>query len=240
MKSAHGSEVSRTSITRVPAVGGDLEQVISRPESIIRASLFKRFTAGRVRGRGSVVGLLSLVVLGLGPGQARAASGEDGTAQTGSPAQSLPRRDAPASDEPRALGEFLVIARNGERIEGHGGRLTATRFTGISERGQPLDLPPEEITTLYRKEGSRAGVMALYGAGAGLVISGAVVLKTSLDAPELFRDDNALRVSLVAMGGSTLLGALIGLAIGAGQSHWSVQPLVAPGQQYSLLLSRSL
>ncbi len=47
-------------------------------------------------------------------------------------------------------------------------------------------------------------------------------------------------VSLGLLGGSAALGALVGLAIGTGQSRWSVAPLVAPGQQYSLNLSHPL
>jgi hypothetical protein len=147
---------------------------------------------------------------------------------------------AQASDEPRAVGEFLLISKSGERIKGHGGSLTANRFTGTSADGQKLDYLPEDIGTLYRNEGSYAGHGALYGAGFGLLLTGAVILRYGLEDPSFFRHETAGPVSLGLLGGSAALGALVGLAIGAGQSRWSVQPLVAPGQQYSLNLSHSL
>lgn len=147
---------------------------------------------------------------------------------------------AQAEGEPRAVGEFLLIGKNGERIKGHGGSLTANRFTGISADGQKLDFAPDEIGTLYRKEGSEAGRVALYGAGVGLVLSGLILWRATDGSPDFFRHEFGQRFSLGFVGGSTALGALIGLAIGAGQSRWSVQPLVAPGQQYSLNLSHPL
>jgi hypothetical protein len=143
-------------------------------------------------------------------------------------------------DEPQAVGEFLLLGKNGERIKGHGGALTTTRFTGISADGQKVDFLPDDIKTLYRNEGSYAGHGALYGAGFGLALSGVILLRASAGDPDFFRHELVQRVSLGVVGGTTLLGALIGLAVGAGQSRWSVQPLVAPGQQYSLHLSHPL
>jgi hypothetical protein len=105
--------------------------------------------------------------------------------------------------------------------------------------GQRLELLPDDIGTLYRKEGSLAGKMALYGAGAGLAFSGIGLLSAGVENPDFFKD-TPLGVCAAFVGGSTLLGALIGLAIGAGQTQWSVEPLVAPGQQYSLHLSHPL
>lgn len=147
---------------------------------------------------------------------------------------------AQAGDEPRAVGEFLLISKTGERIKGHGGSLTTTRFTGISADGQKVDFLPDDIGTLYRNEGSYAGHGALYGAGFGLLLSGTILLRASNFDLSFFRDETVQHVSLGVVGGTTLLGALVGLAIGAGQSRWSVQPLVAPGQQYSLHLSHPL
>ncbi|EPX60310.1 hypothetical protein D187_001797 [Cystobacter fuscus DSM 2262] len=147
---------------------------------------------------------------------------------------------AQAPDEPRAVGEFLLISKDGERIKGHGGALTSTRFTGISADGQTLDFLPDDIGTLYRHEGSYAGPGAMYGAGFGLLLTGTVLLRYGIESPAFFRDESAAGVSLGLLGGSALLGALVGLAIGAGQSRWSVEPLVAPGQQVSLNLSHSL
>lgn len=147
---------------------------------------------------------------------------------------------AQAGDEPRAVGEFLLISKQGERIKGHGGSLTSTRFTGISADGQKLDFASDDIGTLYRNEGSYAGHGALYGGGLGLALSGIILLRASNGDANFFRHEAVQRVSLGVVGGTTLLGALIGLAVGAGQSRWSVQPLVAPGQQYSLNLSHPL
>lgn len=138
------------------------------------------------------------------------------------------------------VGEFVLIRKDGDRIEGRSGALSATRFTGISADGKQLEFLPDDIGTLYRKEGSQAGRMALCGAGIGLAFSGAVLLRVGAEYPDAFRDETVTRVSAALVGGSTLLGALIGLAIGAGQSQWSVEPLVLPGQQYSLRLSHSL
>jgi len=146
----------------------------------------------------------------------------------------------PLPEEPRPIGEFLLLRKDGGRIEGHGGSLAASRFTGLSAQGAPLDIAQEDIQVLYRKEGSQAGVMAAYGAGAGLALSGIIVLRTYLEAPSAFRNPDVTNVSLAVMGGSTVLGAVIGLAVGAGQSNWRVEPLVAPGQKYALHVSLSL
>lgn len=164
------------------------------------------------------------------PGEAQTPAGDTTNAWT----------DAPAPGDPRPIDDFLVILKNGERIQGSGGALSAARFTGTSNEGRHLTLFPDDIETLYRKDGSRAGPMALYGAGVGLAISGSAILGTALAYPKDFTDPTVLGVSAAFIGGSTVLGALIGLAIGAGQDRWSVAPLVTPGQQYSLLLSHSL
>jgi len=174
------------------------------------------------------------------PGQAQAQDGDPPTAQTASETQPAPGSAAPASDEPRPVDEFLLIHKDGARISGRGGSLTATRFTGTSSDGEKIDLLPDDIGTLYRKEGSEAGKMTLYGAGVGLVLSGIILWRASDGNPNFFRGELIQRVSLGIVGGSTALGALIGLAIGAGQSRWSIEPLVAPGQQYSLHLSHPL
>jgi hypothetical protein len=198
----------------------------------------------RIRKPRRVTLMLPLVLLtGLvasTPGEARAQAGEAGTAQTDSATQTAAGNAAPASDEPRTVDEFLLISKNGDRIAGRDGSLTANRFTGISSDGKKLDFLPDDIGTLYRKEGSEAGKMALYGAGIGLVFSGVVLWRASDGNPDFFRHELVQRVSLGLVGGSTALGALIGLAVGAGQSRWSVEPLIAPGQQYSLHLSHPL
>lgn len=161
-------------------------------------------------------------------------------AQTPAEDTATARSDAPAPGDPQPISEFLVVLKNGERIEGSDGALSGVRFTGTSNEGRHLTLLPDDIETLYRKDGSRAGPMALYGAGVGLAISGVSILTTAVYYPKAFTDVRVLGGSAAFIGGSTLLGALIGLAIGAGQDRWSVAPLVAPGQQYSLHLSHSL
>jgi hypothetical protein len=140
----------------------------------------------------------------------------------------------------RAFSEFLVIRKNGDRINGSSGSLAAARLTGVSMEGQPLDIAQDDIHTLYLRDGSQAGEMALYGGGVGLVLSGLVLLRVGLDNPELFRQPSAGTTSLALVGGSTALGALIGFAVGAAKPHWRVEPVMVPGQRYSLHLSASL
>lgn len=140
----------------------------------------------------------------------------------------------------RAFGEFLIINKNGDRIQGRSGSLDAARLTGVSEEGRQLDISRDDIQTLYLKEGSLAGRMALYGGGVGLAFSSLVLLRVGIDDPRFFQQKGAGTVSVALIGGSTALGALIGLAIGAGKSEWRVEPVVAPGQQYSLHLAGSL
>lgn len=147
---------------------------------------------------------------------------------------------APEADPTRPVDDFLLILKSGERIEGRDGALTASRFTGTSKEGRHLTLLPDDIDTVYRKDGSRAGPLALYGAGIGLAISGVSILSAAVSYPDAFSDSRVLAGSAAFIGGSTLLGALIGLAIGATQPRWSVEPLVAPGRLYSLQLSHSL
>jgi hypothetical protein len=151
-----------------------------------------------------------------------------------------PARDASTPSHPRTLSEFLLIRKNGDRIEGRSGSLTATQVTGISVDGQRLDILRDDIHALYSKEGSQAQAMALCGAGVGLVFSGSVLLRLSNESPHFFDSSNNINASLAFMGGSTVLGALIGLAVGSGVSTWRVEPLVAPGQQYSVHLALSL
>ncbi len=140
----------------------------------------------------------------------------------------------------RELGEFLVIRKNGDRIEGSSGSLEAARLTGVSVDGRTLDISRDDIHTLYLKEGSLAGQMALYGAGVGLAFSSLVLLRAGLDDRQFFDRDGAGTVSVALIGGSTALGALIGLAVGASKSDWRVEPVVVPGQQFSLHLAASL
>jgi hypothetical protein len=143
-------------------------------------------------------------------------------------------------DVQRTFGEFLLVRKNGERIEGRSGSLTAARLSGVSAKGGQLDVLPDDIQMLYVRDGTHAGEIALYGAGAGLAFSGLVLLRLQLEDPKFFRHDSAAPISLALVGGSTALGALIGLAVGAAKPRWRVEPLVVPGQRYSLHLAVSL
>ncbi len=173
---------------------------------------------------------------------------EASPSQTPSTSEATPAAPTqPASDSPvaephaqREFDEFLVIRKNGDRIKGRSGSLGAARLTGVSMEGQSVDIAQDDIQTLYLKEGSMAGELALYGAGVGLVLSGVILLRVERDTPEFFHQDGAGTASLALVGGSTALGALIGLAVGAGKSQWRVEPVVVPGQQYSLHLAASL
>lgn len=173
--------------------------------------------------------LLTWLVASI-PSEAQAQAGDTPTAQTA----------APEADPPRPVDDFLLILKSGERIAGRDGALTASRFTGTSNEGRHITLLPDDIDTVYRKSGSRAGPLALYGAGIGLAISGVSILSAAVSYPDAFSDSRVLAGSAAFIGGSTLLGGLIGLAIGATQPRWSVEPLVAPGRLYSLQLSHSL
>ncbi|NMO13512.1 hypothetical protein HPC49_09800 [Pyxidicoccus fallax] len=155
-------------------------------------------------------------------------------------AQAPTRNAASAPDDSRELGEFLLLRKDGERIEGRDGSLSAARLTGSTADGKQLDVLREDIKTLYRKEGSRAGTLALAGAGTGLLVSGLIVLRVHVDNSDVFRDDRATAVSAAVIGGGTLLGALIGLAVGAGENDWRVEPLVSADQEYSVQLTLPL
>jgi hypothetical protein len=159
---------------------------------------------------------------------------------TSTPATLSSDTAAPPADASRTLGEFMLISKGGARVEGRDGSLSASHFTGVSKEGLRLDFRPEDIEVLYRKDGTQAGAMALYGGGVGLAISGVTTLRVALAYPNSFRDNNVKLGFVAFVGGSTLLGGLIGLAIGAGKDRWSVEPLVVPGQQYSLNLSHPL
>jgi hypothetical protein len=159
---------------------------------------------------------------------------------TSTPATPSPDTAAPPANDSRTLDEFMLISKGGARVEGRDGSLTDSHFTGVSKEGLRLDFRPEEIEILYRKNGTQAGAMALYGGGVGLAISGLTTLRVAMEYPRDFAD-NRVKLGLgLFVGGSTLLGGLIGLAVGAGRDRWSVEPLVVPGQQYSLNLSHPL
>lgn len=206
----------------------------------------------QVQGKSCVLGtwrrglkwLALLVVVGCAPRAQMLA----GPSQEPAPSQAtlaVPTQDCSDGTvaEPRAqrdFGEFLVIRKNGDRIVGRSGSLAAARLTGVSVEGRQLDIAQDDIRTLYLKEGSLAGKMALYGAGLGLAFSSLVLLRVGIDDPHFFQRDGAGTVSLALVGGSTALGALIGSAFGAAQSQWRVEPVVVPGQQYSLQLAGSL
>ena len=147
---------------------------------------------------------------------------------------------APAAIAQRTFDEFLVIRKDGERIEGRNGALSDARLTGTAPGGARVELLRDDIKTLYSKEGSQAGVMALCGGGVGLALSGITLLRLGLDNPTLFNSESASGVALGFVAGSTALGALIGLAVGAGTSNWRIEPVVLPGRQYSARLSLSL
>ena len=67
------------------------------------------------------------------PSEAQTAAGDTATAQAAAPAP---------DDAPRPVSEFLLILKNGERIEGNSGSLTTNRFSGL-EGGKAPRAPPE-------------------------------------------------------------------------------------------------
>jgi hypothetical protein len=131
--------------------------------------------------------------------------------------------------------QLLLITKNGERLEGRQGKLSATDLTARFSSGAPRSIPLDDIKTLYVAEGNQARLMALSGAGGGLGIGLGAVLWLG---PSVW--SNQLLGVLGILGGFTAGGALIGGLIGSSMVQWRVQPVAAPGKQYGVQLSLSM
>lgn len=146
---------------------------------------------------------------------------------------------ANAQERERTYDHVVVIRQDGERFEGHTASLTGTHFVARSKAGALVEIPLEQVKTLYVADGSKAGVMAASGAAVGLV-SGLVIWANASGALRLANDPAATGAVMGVTAGLMGAGALLGALVGAGMTDWRVEPVVIPGQQYAVRLSLSL
>jgi hypothetical protein len=152
-----------------------------------------------------------------------------------------PPSSTPAPGGGRTFEEFVVIRKDGQRLAGRDGALSGDRLIGTSDLGKPVDVPAEDIKTLYSMHGTMAEPMTLTFAILGLVASGGGVLADAVfNHPRVFQEPDFAPVALGIAVGGTALGALVGLMIGSSVSDFRIEPVVVPGKQVSARFSLSL
>jgi hypothetical protein len=152
-----------------------------------------------------------------------------------------PPASTSAPEEERTFEEFVVIRKDGQRIAGRDGALSGARLIGTSALGKPVDVPAEDIKTLYSMHGTMAGPMTLGFAGLGLLtIGGGFLMEAALNFPRAFQDPAFAPVALGVAVAGTALGALVGLIIGSSVTNFRIEPVVVPGKQVSAHFSLTL
>ncbi len=118
-----------------------------------------------------------------------------------------------AQDQESALRRFRVLLRDGKRIEGKNGRLSAAALVAQSRLGDPLVIPREQIRFLDRSAGSQARNGAAIGAALGLMVALSIVRQA-----DRYGESRIDEASLVV--GSALGGGAIGLLVGSATPKW--------------------
>ena len=130
----------------------------------------------------------------------------------------------PAQDSTVYCPHFRMLLTDGRHVTGKDGILDNGTFTGTSKDGSSVSLKVEEIRSMDRSVGTKAGTYALMGAGMGLVTVLFAVVEC-IDNPNCHLDGS--KVPPVALGFITA-GAIIGAAVGSTSQRWEHVPLSRP------------
>ncbi len=130
----------------------------------------------------------------------------------------------PAQDSPVECKQFRMLLTDGSHVNGKDGVLANGAFSGTSKDGSSVNLKIEEIRSMDRSVGSKAGEGALLGAGLGALSVLLAIMQVNSD-PDREVDGSKVPAVLV---GFTAAGALIGAAVGSSSQRWEKVPLPAP------------
>ena len=113
---------------------------------------------------------------------------------------------------------FLLVQKDGIRIEGNSGHFVSPDFIGINENGDSISVNKNKIDKLYRRSGSKVFKMGALGFLVG------VVFGLSITTREDFRSSNQDPAPVIL--GSAAVGGIIGALIGGFSYNWETVPLV--------------
>jgi len=107
---------------------------------------------------------------------------------------------------------FLLVQKDGIRVEGNSGHFEGSDFKGINVNGDSISINENQIDKLYRRSGSKVFKMGALGFLVG------VVFGLSITTRQDFRSSNQDPAPIIF--GSAAVGGIIGALIGGFSYNW--------------------
>ncbi|MDP4197803.1 MAG: hypothetical protein Q8940_22345 [Bacteroidota bacterium] len=126
------------------------------------------------------------------------------------------------------LGRFVLVQKDGLRIEGKNGRINEHIFEGTDRNGNMLSVKTDDIETLYKSTGDKSILMG----GLGFITGGAIVFFSSYN-----RIDDKYHTNGTIVLISSAAGALIGALVGSTSHSWEVVPLESTSPKLSNIIN---
>ena len=124
-----------------------------------------------------------------------------------------------------SFSRFRLLTSTGERVEGRNARLGADSLMAFDLDGKSFALSRDRIRVLDVSKGTNAGRGAAIGAGMGLLIGLLAAINVGMD--DRYQLDGSAAVSVTA--GLTVVGGLVGLAVGSSSPRWQSLPVRVAG-----------
>jgi hypothetical protein len=141
------------------------------------------------------------------------------------------------ASQPRTYGKFLIVRKGGESIEGREGLLDSNRLTGTSVTGEPVDVPVDDIQTLYTSQGSPILEGALWGGALGLALTVGPLIPIAIWDTSILSHPLFPKLFAIIAAPILLLFVASEALLWSANDGWRVEPIFAPGKLYVLRFS---